>query len=460
MKLFSSISTRLKDFTPVTEGEVSIYSCGPTVYNDPHIGNLSAFIYADVIRRSFAANGYTTRHVMNITDVEDKIIRDSKGLDDDPKKALTQFTQKYTDVFLRDLRLTGNDTDAIQIISAVESIPDMVDMIQLLLDKNIAYIADDGVYFSLGSYQALGNTYGLLQSVEVTKAQARITNDEYSKDVAGDFALWKKQRDGEPSWPADFTDKGAQISMPGRPGWHIECSAMSEKALGVPFDIHTGGIDLKFPHHENEIAQTRGAHDAKLTNHFMHTNHILVDGRKMSKSAGNFFTLRDVEDKHFSPVAFRLLVLESHYRKENNFSWDILTAAHNRLLHWQAAADRRWQLPAYDDTSVIKKMADALANDINTPKVLVLIDGYFNEVEQRGEAPHKDVLQAIRDYLGIDLHVSDITDDERALLEQRQQARADKDWATSDQLRDDLLARGISVKDAPTGQIWSRTHNS
>lgn len=244
--------------------------------------------------------------------------------------------------------------------------------------------------------------------------------------------------------------------MEGRPGWHIECSAMAEKTLGVPFDMHTGGIDLKFPHHENEIAQTRGASNSKLTNYFVHTNHILVDGKKMAKSAGNFFTLRDIEEKNFTPQAFRLLVLESHYRKENNFSWEILVAAQNRLANWQASADSHWQLPESKITNVIEKMVNALANDMNTPKVLVHVDAYFDEVEKTNESPNIEVLNSINEFIGINLFKDDLSDELKTILTTRKEARKNKQWEDSDKLRDELSEMGIIVKDSSMGQIWQR----
>ena len=345
MKLYNSLTHSIEEFSPIEEGKAGIYSCGPTVYNNLHIGNLSAFIYADILRRALQANGYAARHVMNITDVDDKTIRDSKNNypDDEPKVALKKLTDKYGKVFMDDLSATGNDVSAITFISAVDTIAEMIQITQSLLDKQIAYIADDGVYFSITKYIENDYAYGLLQKVEISKEHSRINNDEYDKDSASDFALWKKAESGEPSWDASFMIDGSSLEMNGRPGWHIECSAMSEKLLGLPFDIHTGGIDLKFPHHENEVAQSVGAGAEKLANYFIHNNHMLVDGKKMSKSLGNFYTLRDIEDKGFSAEVFRVVVLEGHYQKESNFSWDILQAAKQRLHGYSIMASRRYQ---------------------------------------------------------------------------------------------------------------------
>jgi cysteinyl-tRNA synthetase len=458
MKIFNSLHNKIEDFKPLNEGKVGLYSCGPTVYNSLHIGNLSAFIYADVLHRALTANGYEVFHVMNITDVDDKTIRDSKKdyPDDDPQTALKKLTDKYTKIFKNDLVATKNDVESITFISAVETIDEMVELTQKLIDKGIGYIADDGIYFSIKAYQETGNVYGYLQKVEISKTQSRIANDEYDKENVYDFALWKATTPGEPSWNAEFDVNGEKIVMPGRPGWHIECSAMSEKLLGVPFDIHTGGIDLKFPHHENEIAQTRGSGSKGLSNYFFHNNHLLVDGAKMSKSLGNFYTLRDIETRGIDPQAFRLLVLESHYRTESNFSWEILEAAKNRLKNWLSVADRMYQLPENSNLEIIKKMTNALSNDLNTSKVLVNINNYFDDVISLGESPNKQVILAIKNLVGIDLITDDITESQKEILKERLSVREVKDWAKSDELRDTLKAQGIGINDTQNTQIWYR----
>jgi cysteinyl-tRNA synthetase len=458
MKLYNSLTKKTEEFLPIKNDEVGIYSCGPTVYNNLHIGNLSAFIYADVLRRVFSINGYKVKHVMNITDVDDKTIRDSKinYPKDSPEVALKKLTTTYTEIFMEDLKKSGVDISKMTFISAVDTIPEMIKLIQKLLDNDIAYIADDGVYFSITKYYQTGHKYGVLQKVETQQSKARIVNDEYDKDTASDFALWKKALDGEPFWDASFSEDNMITEMPGRPGWHIECSAMSEKTLGVPFDIHTGGIDLKFPHHENEIAQTCGSGYEKLANYFFHNNHILVNGKKMAKSEGNFYTLRDVENKGFNSQAFRLLVLESHYHSESNFSWDILTAASNRLNNWLSCAETIWQLPESNDTTILTAINSALSDNINTPLTLKEIDSYFEKTTKDNLSPSKKVLNYINDALGVELHTEDIAENIKNLLEKRSIARENKDWMLSDKLRDELLKSGIGVRDDASGQIWFR----
>jgi cysteinyl-tRNA synthetase len=472
MILRNSLSKKHEKFEPIAEGKASIYSCGPTVYNNLHIGNLSAFIYADVLSRALKVNGYSVTHVMNITDVDDKTIRDSSRAypDDDPMKALKKLTDTYAKVFMDDLAATGNDTNSMTFISAVDSIPEMIQLTQQLLDKDIAYIADDGVYFSITKYYQAGYTYGVLQKVATQQSQARIANDEYDKDSASDFALWKRSGSGEPSWDATFTEDLMVTEMPGRPGWHIECSAMSQKMLGLPFDIHTGGIDLKFPHHENEIAQSIGAGAEEFADYFVHNNHILVDGKKMAKSAGNFYTLRDIEEKGFSPEDFRLAVLESQYHSESHFSWDILQAAQNRLQSYKNMAAHVWQ----DDPDAARfaegyyadkkqSIIEALANNLSTPQALAVISEVESDIEKFGMfSPQidefKDFLEFIKIALGIDLTSQpDITDTQKKLMQDRQLARENKNWEASDSIRNTLAGQGISVRDTRGMQVWART---
>ena len=283
LRLFNSLGKKIEVFKALKDKTVRIYTCGPTVYERAHIGNLASFIYADTLHRVLSSAGYKVEHVMNITDVDDKTIAASRQEfpDDDPKEALKKLTGKYEKLFMKDLEAVGINTREIKFVRATDNVELMQKLIQKLLDAGIAYIADDGIYFSISKYQAAGKTYG--QLVEVTAdstEESRINNDDYDKDNAHDFALWKKAKPDEPAW--DFTVDGKD--MAGRPGWHIECSAMSAHELGQPFDIHTGGVDLKFPHHENEIAQSTAADGDILASFFIHSEHLLVDDQKMSKS--------------------------------------------------------------------------------------------------------------------------------------------------------------------------------
>lgn len=469
MKLYNTLSKQIELLSPISESHVSMYSCGPTVYDNLHIGNLSAFIYADTLRRVMATDGPKVNHVMNITDIDDKTIKNSRQQypDQSPHDALSKLTKTYSDVFKADLLATGCDINQIQFISAVESIPDMIVLIQKIIDNGIAYLADDGVYFSIESYVKNGYTYGLFQHIEMSESFSRISNDEYDKENASDFALWKKSVDGQPAWDAEFTIDGKSLTISGRPGWHIECSAMSEKTLGVPFDIHTGGIDLKFPHHENEIAQTVASGSKALAHIFFHNGHILIDGKKMSKSLGNVYTLRDIESHGYAAQIFRLLVLESHYRNESNFTWEILDASQNRFKRWQAVANLIWQTGNNPDefSQVINesrdKVLEALKNDLDTPEALKLIDQLFNKIEdkllsQNDANIFEKYLSFISDTLGIEFENDDIKDSQKQLISDRTVARETKDWAESDRIRDELHRQGTGINDTPSGTIWFR----
>ncbi|MFZ1361232.1 MAG: cysteine--tRNA ligase [Candidatus Saccharimonadales bacterium] len=471
VSLYNTLTKTTEQLHPIKPSTVQIYSCGPTVYDHVHIGNLSAFITADVLRRAIQADGNTVTHVMNFTDVDDKTIRRSHerypGLE--PMQALKQLTVEYSGQFLEDMQKIGNDVDALTFLRAADddTIQGMRDVITELYTQGFAYIADDGVYFSIEAYKTSGKTYG--QLVELTKANTgnqRIQNDEYDKESVHDFALWKTQKPGEPAW--ELTIDGNDLT--GRPGWHLECSVMSRMGVGQPFDIHTGGIDLAFPHHENEIAQSTAGHDdptyAQL---FVHNEHVLVDGKKMSKSLGNFYTLADLTAKNVDPLAFRLLVLQSHYRKPTNFSLKNATAAHNRLQHWRNIAALRWQ--THDDIApsdsmdpspaAIGAVREALLRDLNTPEALRIIDETFTYIESHrlnavNQRTLTEFLEAIDTMLGLQLldTTPDISEDHKKLILERQRAREAKGWARSDELRDQLASQGLIVRDTADGPVW------
>jgi len=487
MKLHNTPTRKIEDFVPIDKNKVRIYSCGPTVYNHAHIGNLSSYIYADLLRRVLAAGDLTVQHVMNFTDVEDKIIRTSQERypDMSPEEALHKLTREYGQLFLDDMEAIGNDTAAMKFVWATETIEGMRALITDLYNDGFAYIADGGVYFSIEKYKASGKKYGqLLELNSENTSSARIDNDEYDKESVHDFALWKGMRPGEPAW--EFALDGQDLT--GRPGWHIECSVMSVNNLGQPFDIHTGGVDLIFPHHENEIAQSTAGKGDIYATYFVHNEHLLVDGKKMSKSLGNFFTLQDIRERGYDPLAFRLMVLQSHYRKQSNFTWENLEAAQNRLQNWRQNSDMRWQVIQLPDfigldnlpetpeafeeleknhpytlksTKLVDQFTSALENDLDTPAALAAIDGLMGLVEKEGMTSFlhlhfTKLLQLMNQALGIDLFSEDISDEQKSLLADRAQARTDKDWAQSDKLRDQLKEQGIGVRDSAHTQIWFR----
>lgn len=467
MKLFNSLTRKVEPFTPLSD-EVGIYSCGPTVYNNLTIGNLSAFIYADLLRRviSFSYPANSVKHVMNITDVDDKTIRDSKDTGPDPMSSLVTFTRRFEDVFMRDMEQIGNDMNAFTFIRATESIEDMLSLIRELYSQKIAYITDDGVYFSIKEYTKAQKKYGqLIDLSAATLSHSRIANDEYEKESIHDFALWKCAKEGEPSW--DFTLDGHELK--GRPGWHIECSAMSRKLLGDTFDIHTGGIDLKFPHHENEIAQSTACSQSHImARWFVHNEHMLVNGTKMSKSLGNFFTLRDVESHGYDPIAFRLLVLQSHYRHSIHFTWDNLGSAHNSLNDLRRIACLRWQPQDVTENKMVayaeltNDILAQLQDDLASPRALASLHTLMTQVDKMGLSKETsiqftEILVKIDALLGLQLIAStpNITAEIQALLTQRARARTEKDYAKSDALREELKILGIHINDGADGnQFW------
>jgi cysteinyl-tRNA synthetase len=476
MQLFNTLTKQLETIEPLTEASLRIYSCGPTVYDTVHIGNLSSFIFADMVRRTAVAIFGKCHHVMNFTDVDDKTIRRSHEVypDLEPMAALRKLTDDCSQHFLTDMQAVGNSITSMQFTEATKSIAAMQKLITMLVTAGFAYITDDGVYFNIEAYTGSGKLYGQLTEIsEQSTSNARIQNDEYDKASVHDFALWKRQKPGEPAWDFQLND----CNLKGRPGWHIECSAMSTEALGQPFDIHTGGIDLIFPHHENEIAQSTAlAHDASYATIFAHNEHLLVDGQKMSKSLQNFYTLNDIVNKGFDPLAFRMLVLQSHYRNQAHFSWDNLQAAQNRLRDFQAMAVLRYQtVDAVHDASTIllngvaDELTDLLADDLNLPGVMQFLSQMSSQLqttllEHSGSNSGNSVerfetaLANIDKLLGFSLSaLPDITDDQKGLIAQRETARNDKQWAESDRLRDELLLQGVSLRDTPQRTIWQYT---
>lgn len=467
MRLHNTLTHQISDFKPLQENQITIYSCGPTVYDRAHIGNLSSFIYADTLKRTlkYVYPEATIKHVMNITDIDDKTIKRSqeKYPDLEPREALEKLTRYYEASFMDDLEAVGINTKSIDFIRATDSIGDMQSLIQQLLDSGMAYLNDDGIYFSIDNYKKAGKKYGqLIEITEASSSEARIDNDEYDKDNVHDFALWKVRKPNEPSW--DFEIDGKNLT--GRPGWHIECSAMSVKSLGQPFDIHTGGVDLIFPHHENEIAQSTAASENNLlANFFIHSEHLLIEGNKMSKSLNNFYTLQDILDKSINPLAFRLLVLEGQYRGQRNFSWPILESSNQRLKHMQNFASQRFQFDKSSESNGIDlelDLASSLSDDLNTPDTLQLISGYMESIEQADIGKDEPIIiekfaEQIDSLLGLGLlSLEDIEENLKQLINDREAARTSQDWARSDQIRDELKEQGIGVNDTDLGPIWYR----
>src|SRR5689334_13887622 len=367
LRFYNTLSQKLEEFTPLHDNVVRMYTCGPTVYNYAHIGNLRSFVFPDILRRWLRARGYQLDHVMNITDIEDKIIRDSKAAG----KTLDEFTAVYTKAFLEDtatLRLERPE----RIVPATQHIPEMVEAVQQLTERGHTYVSDGSVYYRISTFPE----YGKLSHNDFSgiRAGARVDVDEYDKDNARDFVLWKAQKDGEPAWDSPIGK--------GRPGWHIECSAMAMKYLGDTLDIHTGGVDLAFPHHENEIAQSEAATGHLFVRYWLHAEHLIIDGEKMSKSLGNFYTLRDLFKKGHKPSTVRYLLASVPYRRQLNFTADSIQQAASSVerLRNFAARLKEGKFPTGAnqemDARAQKAIADfeaGLADDLNTAVALAAI---------------------------------------------------------------------------------------
>ncbi len=443
LKLYNTFSRSIEEFIPLDKNTVGLYTCGPTVYNYPHIGNYRAYLFGDVLKRTLLALGYQVTHIMNITDIDDKTIRDSikEG------KSLIEFTQFYTDAFLKD-RDSLNILPATMYTKATEHIDEMIFLVEILIQKGYAYKTPDGsVYFSIKTDPDYGRLSRIDMDALKDNAGKRLSQDEYTKDDAQDFALWKAwdETDGAVFWETSLGK--------GRPGWHIECSAMSMKYLGTTIDIHTGGVDNMFPHHENEIAQSESVTDAPFVNYFLHNEHLMVDGKKMAKSAGNFYTLRDIMDKGFHPLTFRYFSFLTHYRTPLNFTWEALTAAGNALDSIQTF----YALNYTADTVHIHEPSkeaflEALANDLNTPLAVAQIFAVMQNKDLTDQVKIS-TLTYFDSVLGLDITacIPEITPDIEKIIEKRNIARNNKDYTESDILRSELEALNLRVFDTKDG---------
>ncbi|OGL37627.1 cysteine--tRNA ligase [Candidatus Saccharibacteria bacterium RIFCSPLOWO2_01_FULL_48_13] len=458
MKLYNSLTKKIESVGG-PDSLIKIYSCGPTVYNRVHIGNLRTYIFEDTLRRVLGLSNRRVIHVMNITDIDDKTIAASRRRYPKlaPAAALKKLTSYYEKFFFDDVELVGIDLSKSKVIKATDEIAAMKQLIRLIAHK---YVGDDGVYFDISSYP----NYGVLNKLDRSHQHHRINNDEYDKEHVADFALWKASKPNEPSW--EFELDGQSIN--GRPGWHIECSAIASKYLGPDFDIHTGGIDLRFPHHENEIAQSASATGSMIAKMFVHAHHLVVDGKKMSKSLNNFYTVDDVSAKKIDPMAFRLLVLGAHYRSQLNFSWASLDSAAIRLKKYRDFASRRYQAVAPKETLAAKVVADpsnilkSVSNDLDTASALAFFDDYIEKV-QGGDLTNpifkmNDYLQFFDQLLGLNLlKTKDINLHQKSLIDKRETARLSGDWKLADKLRHELLDQGLDIRDSSGGPIWART---
>ena len=463
LKLFNTLSRSVQEFLPLDPGgkKVGLYCCGPTVYDFAHIGNWRTFIFGDLVRRYLDFKGYAVQHVMNITDVDDKIIKRVR----ETKTPLDKFTGQFEAAFFEDLK-SLNCRPPHKTPRATGHIPEIIALIEKLVARGLAYQTPDGsVYFSIEKYRAGGARYGQLVNLNFDEMRVgeRVRSDEYAKEAVADFALWKARapEDGEVFWPSPWGE--------GRPGWHIECSAMSMKLLGPSFDLHLGGEDLMFPHHEDEIAQSEGAAlqpaSQPFVKYWLHGAHLLVEGRKMAKSLGNFFTLRDLLGKGFTGREIRYLLLTAHYRETFNFTLEGLQAARAALARIDECLTKLREVagdakPA-GDSPLAARFAAALDDDLNISGAWGAVFEWVrdmnrqlaeNKLDPTAAAAGLAAWEQVDSVLGVGAPRGvEVPAEITALLEARQAARKAKDFKKADAIRDELKAKGWVIEDTPKG---------
>jgi cysteinyl-tRNA synthetase len=463
LRLLNTYTRKLQKFAPLKKNTVRMYTCGPTVWDYAHIGNFRTYVFQDVLRRYLEFKGYKVTQVTNITDVDDRTIRQSK----ETGVALNEYTRKYEEAYLADLEAL-NIERAEHYPRATEHIDEMVALVEKLIRRGFAYEAEGSVYFDISKFKAYGRLSGV--RMDELKAGARIDSDKYSKDEARDFALWKgwRQEDGDVFWETAIGK--------GRPGWHLECSAMSMKYLGTTFDIHSGGEDLIFPHHENEIAQSEAATGKRFVRFWLHSGMLLVGGRKMAKSSGNFFTLRDLLSKGHDPLAVRYLLMSAHYRAQLNFIEEALADAEKAVEALRGTYRRisNVERTGHHSNAQLREVLSrekgeferAMDDDLNTSRALAAVHRaarVVNRAIDQGEVSTKDVaaihqffsdLDRVLGILGGQTKNEKLPEETGRLIKERDEARANRDWATADSLRKQLLAMGIVVEDTPAGTVW------
>ena len=437
LKLYNTFGRKKQIFKPIKEGEVGVYGCGLTVYNYGHIGNYRTLVGYDVLTRYLKYKGYKVKKVVNITDVDDKTIRDSikEG------KSLKEFTDKYIKAFFEDEK-SLNIIKADKYPRATEHIKEIVKIIEKLLKKGIAYKSDDGIYFNVKKFKSYGKLSGV--KLDKLKSSDRVDSDEYDKENVSDFALWKfyDNEDGNVFWETSLGK--------GRPGWHIECSAMSTKYLGQPFDVHLGGVDLIFPHHENEIAQSEGCCDKKFANYWVHGEWMIVDGKKMSKSLGNYYTVRDLDDMGYSPLTLRYFYLIGHYRGQVNFTVENLKNAGNSLDRLKRIVSELKD-DGKENSKYLKLFEKAMDDDLDTVGALQVLWSLLRDDKANGKIK---TIKKMDEVFGLDLlkkEKVEIPTDVMKLVKDREKARGDKDWKKADKLRSEIEKKGWKVDDTSEG---------
>ena len=460
LQFYNTRTKKLEEFKPLKGNQVRMYGCGPTVYNYAHIGNLRAYIFYNLLRRYLLYKGYDVLFAMNLTDVDDKTIRSSR----EKGKSLRDYTTYYADLFFKDCE-TLNIAKPDIVIRATDEIDAMVETIQILMDKGHAYKAPSGdIFFKISSFPE----YGQMANIDASKLRANADGrlaDDYDKEDAQDFALWKAWTpdDGEVFWDTPIGK--------GRPGWHIECSTMSHKYLGQPFDIHVGGVDLIFPHHTNEIAQSECAYGCQFVNFWIHNAHLMVNGKKMSKSLGNFYTLPDLLAKGYDARAIRYELIKSHYRQTMDFNEKNMEGNKtviDRLMNFMERLEQACSSTDYAELNTVienakKSFEDGMDNDLNTPVALASVFDFMNEINKNFDKISKSDAEKIKmqllsfdSVLGLLKQEEEktLSAEQEALIAKRQEYRLAKDWANADALKKQLLDMGIEVKDTPNGPVW------
>jgi cysteinyl-tRNA synthetase len=443
IKLYNTLTREKENFVPINPPNVTFYSCGPTVYNYPHIGNYRAYIFADTLKRVLKYNGYKVKHIMNLTDIDDKTIRESQK----EGKTLKEFTEFYTERFFEDEKML-NILSPDKFTKATDYVDEMVEIIKKLIKNGLAYKSNDNsIYFDIKKFKNYGKLSRLVLEEQKENASGRIKTDEYEKENAQDFALWKSwdEKDGDVFWETELGK--------GRPGWHIECSAMSMKNLGEQIDLHTGGVDNIFPHHENEIAQSEGVTGKQFVKYWMHNEWVLVDQKKMAKSFNNFYTLRDLKERNIDPLAYRFWLLMANYRTRVNFVWDALEGAEIGLkrlygLYRDLIATPRVTLGKINSGYQLK-FKEFIEDDLDTPRALTLL---WDLMKDETISP-ADKIATILDFdkvfgLGFENIKEEVIPKEVIkLAEEREEARKNKDFKKSDELREKINNLGYEVKD-------------
>lgn len=462
LQLFNTESRHKQVLVPMEGKHIKMYTCGPTVYNYAHIGNFRCYMFEDLLRRAIKFFGMTITQVMNLTDVDDKTIKGAiaQGV------SLNEYTQPYKDAFFADLKVL-NIEPAECYPAATDYIQDMIEVIEDLLVKEVAYRGGDGsIYYSISKFPR----YGCLSHLHLDELQVgaseRIACDEYEKDNVADFVLWKEydpSRDGKIFWESPFG--------PGRPGWHLECSAMAMKILGPTIDIHVGGVDNMFPHHENEIAQSEAYSGKQFVNLWMHCEHLVVDGKKMSKSLGNFYSLRDVLNKGFTGTQMRYMLLQTHYKTQLNFTFGGLDAIKGALNRLQDFIERLLEIHTNHTCDLVDPLlirietsfSEALADDLNISAALAAVfelvreGNFLCDAGKIGKEESEKILTLLKRFntvlgvLSFEKRIEAIPEDLQTALAQRIEARKQKNWALSDQLRDFIVGRGYIIEDTPEG---------